>query len=243
MKKKFLLIPAAILFCIAVGVGAFRIKEIQDEKKQSGILLAFDDYDTDSWSDAFDLFDEWGVRVTFFVNAAEPGDFCLEAKKRGHEIGFHTVGHMNLSTLEEQYIMEQAIAPMEEFRSQGYAMNAFAYPYGAYTEATNELLLEHFQVLRGAYWHELRDKNSVQGTFIESKSIDNTNYEDDAQFKNEIMAVLLEAYENPGTVVSLYSHSINDWAEWAVSVERLEFIFETAQNLGLKFYTYSDLVK
>lgn len=217
-------------------------KNWMDEKNQSGVLLAFDDYDTDSWEAAFDLFDEYGVKATFFVNTFGPGDFCAQAKERGHEIGFHTIGHMDLTLLEEEHIIEQAIAPIENFREQGYELTAFAYPYGKYSSETNEMLLKHYSVLRGAYYHELRDKDKVKGTLIESKSIDNINYVDDAQFKNEVMAVLMDAYENPGTVVSLYSHSINDWAEWAVSVERLEFVFETAQNLGLKFYTYSDVV-
>ena len=231
MKKKYLLIPVAIALLIVAGVGAFMVKNIKDEKMQSGILLAFD------------LFDEYDVRVTFFVNVAEPDEFRAEAKARGHEIGFHTVGHMDLSVLEEQYIIEQAIEPIEEFRRQGYGMKAFAYPYGAYTEATNELLFEHYDVLRGAYRHELRAKDEVQGTLLESKSIDNVNYVDMPEFEREIMASLMEAYENPGTVVSFYSHSINDWAEWAVPVERLEFLFRTAENLGLEFYTYSDLIK
>ena len=107
-------------------------KNMMDEKNQSGILLAFDDYDTDSWEAAFDLFDEYGVKATFFVNAFGPGDFCAQAKERGHEIGFHTIGHMDLTLLEEEHIIEQAIAPIESFREQGYELTAFAYPYGKY---------------------------------------------------------------------------------------------------------------
>lgn len=244
MKKKYvvglLAVAAGVLLAL---LGLFFLKKQYDEKNQSGILLSFDDYDTTSWESMFDLFDEYDVKVTFFVNAFGPSDFCEKARERGHDIGFHTIGHMDLTTLSEETIREQAIDPIEEFRSQGYDFLAFSYPFGKYSEETNQLLLQHYDVLRGAYYHELRDRDAVKGTFIESKSIDNINYVDDAHFKNEIMAVLLEAYENPGTVVSLYSHSINDWAQWAVPVERLEFIFETAQNLGLKFYTYSDLVK
>ena len=243
MKKIRRIGIGLIALGIVLGVGVIALKEWRDRQNQSGILLSFDDYDTGSWEAMFDLFDEYDVKVTFFVNAFGPADFCEKARDRGHDIGFHTIGHMDLTTISEEAIREQAIDPIEEFRSQGYDLVAFSYPYGKYTEEINQLLLQHYDVLRGAYYHELRDKDAVKGTLIESKSIDNTNYVDDAQFKNEIMTVLREAYDNPGTVVSLYSHSINDWAQWAVSVERLEFIFETAQNLGLKFYTYSDLVK
>ena len=242
MKKKLIIGVSILTLLVVVCIGAMYLKHWYDEKNQSGILLAFDDYDTDSWEAAFELVDEYDVKVTFFVNASEPDDFCARAKERGHEIGFHTIGHMDLTMLEEEYIIEQAIAPIEAFRAQGYDLTSFAYPYGKYSNETNEMLLEHYNVLRGAFYHELRDKDEVKGTFIESKSIDNVNYVDTPEFERELMAVLLEAYENPGTVVSLYSHSVNDWAEWAVSVERLEFIFQTAQNLGLEFYTYSELL-
>lgn len=243
MKKKILLGVVVLAILVAAGIGAIMLKKHYDEKKQSGILLAFDDHDTASWETILDLMDEYDVKVTFFVTGFGPDEFCETARARGHEIGFHTIGHMDLNTLLEEHIIEQAIDPIEGFREQGYELKAFAYPYGSHSVGLDEMLLEHYDVVRGAYYHELRDKDNVKGTFIDSMSIDNVNFTSDEEFQNILMAKMLEAYENPGTVVSFYSHSINDWAEWAIPVHRLEFIFETAQNLGLEFYTYSDLME
>ena len=69
----------------------------REQRNQKGILLSFDDYSPDSWSDAFELLDEYGAKVTFFVTLSEPTDFCAEAVRSGHEIGFHTAQHVKMT--------------------------------------------------------------------------------------------------------------------------------------------------
>ena len=51
--------------------------------------------------------------------------------------------------------------------------------------------------------------------------------------------MLTEASQNEGTVLSLYSHAI-EGGDWCVMPDRLEFLFQKAQELNLKFYTYKD---
>lgn len=241
MKKGVLRV--ALVCCLAivaiVGVIGYQWKK---ERNRSGILLAFDDYSPDNWESYFDLFDKYGVKVSFFINAEEPTDFCANAVARGHEIGFHGAEHVRMTEISEEEIIEYAIEPIEVFRQQGYELTSFAYPYGEYTDELNALLLQHYNVVRGAYFYALNPKENLQKGFVESMSIDNVNYESDQHFQETVDMVLSDACRNKGTVVSIYSHAI-DGGNWCVAPDRLEYIFQKAEELGLEFYTFKNLQK
>ena len=241
MKKIYIVLAAAIVAVFAlVLTGFINQKKLENEKNQSGILLAFDDYNEQNWESYFDLFDQYDVRVTFFVNAYYPTEFCLRAIECGHEIGFHTLGHANLREVTKEEFIVQAIDPIEVFKEHGVELTSFAYPYGAYEAWMNEELLEHYDVVRGAYYYQLYNKSEFQKEFVESKPIDNYYYATDEAFQEDITQMLTEASQNEGTIVSLYSHAI-DGGDWCVSAERLEYIFQKAKELNLKFYIYKDL--
>lgn len=238
MKKKWIMI-CTLLFFIAAVLGGIKLYRIH-LRDQSGILLAFDDYQAPSWRDHFDYFDENGVKVTFFINATEPTDFCYEAIERGHEIAYHGKEHAIMKYCTEQELFELAIEPIDVFREKGIELTTFAYPYGEYSSETNEILLQHYAVLRGAFSYELNPKHNLRHGFVESLSIDNINYESQKAFEERITTILNEAKSVKGTVVSLYSHAIGDGA-WCVNEEKLEFLITKAQELGLQFYTFKEL--
>lgn len=241
-QKKALLILLGILFLLTViilgGIKLYRVKQA----RQSGILLAFDDYNVENWSSYFDLFDQYGVKVTFFVNCTEPTDFCYEAIERGHEIGFHTTSHFKVAESTPEEIQTGVIDPIETFREKGIELTTFAYPYGVYNEETNELLLQHYNVLRGAYYYDLHSKADLRHGFVDSYSLDNINHASDEEFEASITRILTELSDNVGAVASLYSHAISD-GDWCVYEDRLVFLFEKANELGLKFYTFQELQK
>lgn len=238
--KKKVLVSLGILFMAAImvlgGIKLYRVKQA----KQCGILLAFDDYSADNWSSYFDLFDEYGVKVTFFVSCTEPTDFCYEAIKRGHEIGFHTTTHFNVADASPEEIQKGVIDPVTIFRDKGIKLTTFAYPGGAYTSETNDLLLQHYNVLRGAYQYELHSKADLRHGFVESYSIDNINHPSDEEYEASVTQILTDLSNNVGAVASVYSHTI-DGGNWCVTEERLIFLLEKTKELGLKFYTFQEL--
>ncbi len=119
-------------------------KEIVEEKeKESGILLAFDDYSPDNWRQYFDLFEEYGVHVTFFIAWDEPTDFCFEALEKGHDIGFHSIGHTDVTAMSEEELQRCVIDPIEVFRKKGIELTSFAYPYGYRTDELDDKLLQY----------------------------------------------------------------------------------------------------
>lgn len=237
-KKKRIVIGAVL--AVLLGICAGGVLYYRSLLNQSGILLSFDDYNAENWESHFDLLEEYDARVTFFINAYAPTEFCRKAVDRGHEIGFHTAEHAIVTELSEEELYEQAIAPIEEFRKEGFELTSFAYPKGEYNEETNEILLQHYKTLRGAYRHDLHQKITFRNNFVESKPIDNIKYESDEEFEKEITALLTQAKENKRAIVSLYSHAI-EGGDWCIKEKRLEFLLKTAKEMGLKFYTYKDL--
>ena len=215
-------------------------KEQAALRNQKGILLSFDDYSAESWSDHFDLFDEYGVKVTFFVNLTEPTSFCKEAIAHGHEIGYHTASHVNLTEVTKEEFYEESIAPIEVFRKAGCDLTSFAYPYGAYQEWMHEELLKHYDTLRGAYKFEGRYKETLINGFIDSDSLDNIHYDTDEAFQTKL-AEYLDALANcnDGTVASFFTHSIGE-GDWCITPTRLEILFQEAQKRNLVFYTFNE---
>lgn len=249
MKKKLnkkvritILAAGLILAAAAAGLIAYKVHRVR-VANQKVILLSFDDYNAPNWEQYFDLFDEYNVKVTFFVNAWEPTDFCYKAVERGHEIGCHTPGHIDMKTASREEFYEQAVKPIETFREKGIELTSFAYPYGNHEEWMNEELLQYYNTVRGAWYYDVKSKEDIQNCFIDGYPIDNAYFQTDEQFRETITALLDEfCKEGPGAVTSMYSHAI-DGGDWCILPERLEFLFQEAQKRGIRFCTFNEWQK
>lgn len=244
MMKKHKRKIITIFMILAAGMllifGAVVIYIARPQEKPSGILLAFDDYYAENWEQNLDLLDEYGVKVTFFVNTAEPTEFCYHAIERGHEIGFHTIDHVNLTEAAEEELWMEAIEPIETFRKAGIELTSFAYPYGASTVELDTFLLQYYTIVRGGWYYELTPRENFKKGYVESRPIDNSYMESDFEFQLHVTKMLVEAKLEEGTMVSLYSHGI-EGGETCISPKRLKFLFELADFLNLEFYTYKDM--
>lgn len=237
-KRIVLLTAAVVLAVVAAGLAGYKVHRIR-ECDQKVIFLSFDDYSIDSWEQYFDLFDQYKVKVTFFVCAWEPSDFCYEAIARGHEIGYHTGGHVKLTDLTREEFYEQAIAPIEIFREKGIELTSFAYPYGEYEDWMNEELLQYYHTLRGAFLYEVRYKSDIPHCFLESYSLDNIHFESDEDFRERIAGILDDfCGKAPRAVTSMYSHAIDPDGAWCISPKRLEILFQEAEKRNIRFCTY-----
>lgn len=239
MRKKLLFVIGGIILAVGIVLGGIKLYRIQD-RNQCGILLAFDDYNADNWEGYFDLFDEYGVKATFFICANEPTDFCYDAMERGHEIAFHTAGHQELTALSEEEVYQQAIDPIEVFRDGGIELSTFAYPKGSRNEELDEKLLGHYKVLRGAYFLQITDKHQFREGYVESLSLDNGNYSSQEQYEAQIDDILANLKAGKGRVVSLYSHAIGA-GDWSITEDRLLYLLRKAKEMGLRFYTFQEL--
>jgi peptidoglycan/xylan/chitin deacetylase (PgdA/CDA1 family) len=212
---------------------------IEEITADTGLLLAFDDDYADIWERYLDLFDRYGARVTFFVQG-DYSPFCTVAENRGHEIGYHTKNHFNLLKVSRQVFLEETVGGAESFRQRGIPLKAFAYPYGYSEPWMDEVLWENFSILRGfGTTFRVYNADAIKAGYISSKSIDNNQYKNDAEFEADI-SDMLGSIKLSGGVLPLTTHTIAAEVSWGISPDRLEYLLKTAAELELKFYRYGD---
>jgi hypothetical protein len=207
----------------------------------SGVLLSLDDDYLDKWREYFDFFDRYGAKITFFVIGGY-SPFCAEALERGHDIGFHTMNHLNLPLLSREQFFEETLGAVESFREAGVPLRSFAYPFGLSEPWMREALAETFSVQRGfGVRYHLYDRGALKTGYIASISIDNIIYKTDEEFEAALTMMLRAAkFIGGGSIVPLTTHTIDNGADWGISPRRLEFLFKTMEDLKLRFYRYGD---
>jgi hypothetical protein len=207
----------------------------------AGVLLSLDDDYLDNWREYFGLFDRYGARITFFVIGGY-SPFCTEALERGHDIGCHTLNHLNLPKVSQEKFFEETLGAVESFREAGVPLRSFAYPFGFSEAWMREALAETFTLQRGfGVRYHLYDRAALGAGYIASISIDNTIYKTDAEFE-AALTMMLRAAEFIGgdSIVPLTTHAIDDDAAWGIAPRRLEFLLKTIGDLQLRFYRYGD---
>ena len=212
------------------------------QKDAAGILLAFDDNYTESWEHNFDLFDQHNARVTFFIQG-EICPFCALALTRGHDVGYHTINHLNLPKVSRETFFEETISQIDVFREAGIPLTSFAYPFGLSETWMNEELLKTFTVLRGyGVTYRVYERESIRQGYSSSKALDNILFKQDEEFK-ALVDLMLRALKFTGgnLILPLTTHDISDTADWGIKPGRLKYLLQTANDLQLIFYRYKDL--
>ena len=123
------------------GYTTVTVSQVFDYMEGTGVLperpvvLTFDDGYASQW-DAAAALDARGMHGVFFITAAASGlsDWQLRAMAdRGHEIGSHSLGHPDLTTVSAgQLYTEVADSKAILEGIIGRPVSFFAYPYGAY---------------------------------------------------------------------------------------------------------------
>ncbi|MDR0558521.1 MAG: polysaccharide deacetylase family protein [Treponema sp.] len=209
----------------------------------SGVLLSFDDDYIEAWEGAFALFDRYGARVTFFVQG-KPLGFAKRALARGHDVGYHTIHHLNLSQVSRAVFIEETTSEIAAFRKAGIPLRSFAYPYGLSSPWMHEELFHSFTILRGyGVTFRLYDAAAIKQGYIAAKAIDNILYTYDKDF-HAIVTLMLRAVKFTGSenILPLCTHNISNRADWGITPARLEYLLKAAQDLKLKFYCYKDFM-
>jgi peptidoglycan/xylan/chitin deacetylase (PgdA/CDA1 family) len=215
----------------------------QIQHDDSGLLLSFDDDYIEAWERNFDLFDRYGARLTFFVQG-KPLSFAKRALARGHDVGYHTIHHLNLPQVSKAVFMEETTSEIAAFRAAGIPLRSFAYPYGLSSPWMHEELFHSFTILRGyGVTFHLYDAAAIKRGYVAAKAIDNILYKADNEFQAIITLMLRTVkFIGGGNVLPLCTHNISNLADWGITPARLEFLLKTAQDLKLKLYCYRDFL-
>jgi peptidoglycan/xylan/chitin deacetylase (PgdA/CDA1 family) len=235
-------------FTVSFSISGKQSGEVRDDtlewlirEDKAGLLLALDDDYQDVWTEYLDTFDRYGAKITFFVQGRlDP--FCALALSRGHDVGYHSINHLNLPKVSREVFFEETTSDINTFRDAGVPLNSFAYPFGLSESWMHEELLHYFKILRGyGVTFRVYDTAAIQRGYISSKAIDNTLYKQDAGFE-AIITLMLRTIKFIGgdIVLPLTTHTISDGADWGIKPARLEYLLHMADQLKLKFYRYCD---
>jgi len=212
-------------------------------KGRAGILLSMDDAFLANWEKYLDLYDKYEARLTFFIEGRY-AHFFDKAVERGHDVGYHSLNHRDLRGMSHQGLYAEVITPAETLRRQGVPLLSFAFPYGYSDARVRNILFEHFRLLRG-YSIRLRiyNEEEIKSGYIISTAIDNIVIPNEARFKRLITIWFRTVkFMGDGWILPLTSHDISSYI-YGITPARLEFLFQTAVDLNLQFYRYSDLVR
>jgi peptidoglycan/xylan/chitin deacetylase (PgdA/CDA1 family) len=212
------------------------------EEDGSGLLLSFDDHFTGVWAENFDRFRKHGARVTFFITGTWH-EFCEEAPLQGHDVQYHSLGHLNLTRVSRGVFFRETLAALDSFHNKGLRFSAFAYPFGLREDWMNDTLYPYFQILRGyGVTFRLYPLKDLRRGYHASAAIDNIIYKDDEDFKARVTLMLRTLkFVSGDQALPLTTHTISDEAPWGIKPWRLDYLLESAAALKLRYYTYSDL--
>ncbi len=230
--------------------------EMQIENHISGLCLTFDDCFIEEWFSALNMFAKFQAKATFFVSYFHLLDeihinMLKEIQSKGHEIGYHSLSHPKAKEFLSQYTIQEyldhEISPgLELMNSAGFTPKSFAFPYNQSTEELESQLLDQFDILR-LRSHKLVDAMHPRygNKILYGKCID-LNVDNIPDIKrlsaDDIVDDFRLAYTNSQILVT-YAHSISNEVgpQSSISPFGLEYLLYWACEIGLKFYTASDL--
>jgi hypothetical protein len=218
---------------------------------QPGVVLTFDDLAIDAWYSIKDLLRTYGAKATFFVTylngfTNEQIQKFHKLNSEGHEIAAHGLMHKDALDYEkkgliDEYVKTDIIPAIDIMKGWGLEPKTFAYPGGHRNSRTDSVLFNYFSFLRygvsstggeGLFFHCF--PGETRGLY--SLWIDNGG----SSIKNIIGGMQL-ARQNSKIIVLIAHTPANSNETYVISLAKLEAILKSANEMGLKFYTFSEL--
>ncbi|PPF86615.1 polysaccharide deacetylase [Pseudoclavibacter sp. RFBJ3] len=162
-----LAVPVAIVvsLVLATGAGAAPISPSAPAADALPVVsLTFDDGNIDQLL-GVDILDRYDLDGTFFVQSGaldtdgyfSTGDLT-RLSAAGHEIGSHTTGHVDLSTISRDEAVRQVCTDRANLADLGFVTTSFAYPFAGFSEsakaAVQECGFSSARLLGGVESHE-----------------------------------------------------------------------------------------
>ena len=242
---RFLLL---IGFILVQGGMAFSQKKTQKfpwpEGKRMALSLSFDDARVTNIRQGTDLFDKYGVKVTFYVvppSMKRDLELWQKAARNGHEMANHSLFHPcsgNFTWAREKaletYTMEQMRAELEQTNQQikellGVTPTSYAYPCGhttigrgANAQSFIPLIADMFVTGRG--W---LDEAPVDPTYCDMALL--TGVEMDGKDFEQILPMIKQT-EKDGQWLVLAGHETDVSGNQTSRVEMLEKLIQYAQD-------------
>ena len=131
----------------------------KNNELKAGVILSFDDYFVTEWFNLHKLMTPFNWKANFFVSNqtklnVEDYEKLIALQDYGHEIGGHGFEHIEAPSYQKKngssnYLNKEIIPMLSAFEQNKINIKSFAYPYGTRSLATDKLLLNKFNILRG----------------------------------------------------------------------------------------------
>lgn len=219
---------------------------------KAGLALTFDDYSVDNWYSYLNLLDSFNVKATFYISNynrlnADQKQKLHEIENRGHEIGYHTSTHPDLTKYLQtnglqKLVKSEIVDGLALMNKDGFYPKTFAYPFGSHLPELDCAILKYF--------NSVRMLNSTSD-YAQSLAASGGNQQlyaivlDDVNKKSLsfIDAMIKNAKDGNDCFVVLVHEINNPKAGYSMSLERLRHMLQSAKASGLNYYTASDLSK
>lgn len=218
---------------------------------QAGIALTFDDDRVDNWFTYLPYLDSANIKATFYI--CKYNRFTPEQKQKlatiqshGHEIAFHSTNHYNMLDYVYRYkhtvdelMFNEIECGLKMMNRDGFYPTTFAYPYGAHNGLYDKILMRYFKSVR-----------ALNGTNDFSKSLAPTEknqllfglgIDKGSKRSDEVVLQLIKSAADNNNCAVFVSHDINTGSKLSVTLDRLKKMANYVNQLGLKFYTISQI--
>ena len=247
-KTAWLILCSALAIVFFAGCSKFKRT---GQIKQAGIAITFDDDRVDNWYQYLSFLDSANVKATFYI--CKYNRFTADQKQKlaiiqshGHEIAFHSTNHYNMLDYVYKYkhtvdeLMRNEVAEgLKLMNRDGFYPISFAYPYGAHNAIYDKMLMRYFKSVRALNGTNDFTKSlapTEKNQLLYGLGIDKSSKRAD----ETVLQVIKSASENNNCAVFV-AHSINTSFKLSVTRERLVKMFNYVNQLGLKYYTISEI--
>tara|TARA_Y100001968_G_C19164014_1_gene622277 strand:- start:49 stop:804 length:756 start_codon:yes stop_codon:yes gene_type:complete len=239
MKIDQLFVITIVFFLPISGCVLIEEERFCSQTTENGIAISFDDkINIISWNESIPFLSEHGIIATFYVDrwdklTDEEISILHELQDLGHEIGIHTMNHSNYYDFKDNggsptdYLNIEVLPAIKIAEELGFEVSTFSYPHGARDVEIDEILLEHFVVLRGI-------SSPVEGAQPWS-----TTCEDDGVFRSisptasegkNVDKIVESILESDNTIL-IYAHGI-ETGSLTVSFDVLEEFVDAVDESG-----------
>ena len=148
------------------------LKEIFEWKKkmpEKAVILGFDDWHLDHYTEAFPLLKKYNKKWVFFIISSFPWndqnymnwEQIIEMSQNWQEIWSHTVSHPNLTTLNEQELKKELFESKKQIEEKiKKSVISIAYPIGKFNNNVLKHTKEIYIFARTTkYWWFIDTKN------------------------------------------------------------------------------------
>ncbi len=248
-----ILIPYSYTFNEEWG-SSYAIYEI-NLSQNGGVLLSFDDYYNPNWDNILPVFNDYGIKATFFCfgdpkKRSGLKEFIFLAQAYGMEVGYHTLNHTVMTNMSKEGVFRNAIKPLESFENMGIKISTMSLPGGGIpkdNEALNELL-ENYKSVRASGLGRVNiyyTPEEISKGFIYGSSFDQLFFPNDESFRNMIKTRLIIA-KLTGKIWPGFGHyfldedEVKDDLDYTIKIENLRYMLELINTLKLDSYLYKD---